>query len=149
MPPCELPAGGGRPHQIKNRGEVNLDVDGLAFNFIAEDPAGLVQGYKELFADDVIESDINAGDGLWFINDAPKLKASIRLGRCSPGPKADFVITEDLEGIYPTLKSCFGIPHNDRTPPVDGHEADGLDCVCAYRKPVGERLLRAGLSFRS
>src|SRR5208282_2696295 len=127
IPPCELPSGGRGPHQIENRREVNLDVDGFAFDFITEDCAGLVERHKEFFADDVIEADINARDGLRLINDAPELKASVGLRRCSRRPKAYLVIAEDLEGVHPALKACLGVSHNDGAASVGRNEADGLD----------------------
>ncbi len=73
VPLGALSAERSRPHQIKHRGEVDHDVDGVtALHGVGEENGGLVEGNEEPFANDEVGAYVGAGDRFGFIGDTTK-----------------------------------------------------------------------------
>ncbi len=137
MPLCILSAGGGRPHQVENRQEVNVDIHRPAtFDLISENCRGTIKRYEELLTNDVVGTDVSARDGFRAIVNAPQKQPPVCLRKSAFRAKANLVVTEYLEGIAPDLEPSLGIAHDDRTLPVNGNEAPRSHGVRAERHPI-------------
>src|SRR5262249_30570167 len=79
-----LSTDGGRPHEIENGDEAYQDVERAgAFDFVADERAGQIDGYEQVLSNDEVRSRVDAGDSAGTVEDAAKNTASVDLA-CSP-----------------------------------------------------------------